>query len=396
MKKKCMGIVLLLTGLTFTFAADRFAPSGNTLPDALQWLAVQTGDFTSKDPQDNYQAPDIREYFARQSGNRTRTLTFYGICFDYAQAAYNEITASRSYYVNLGVKAWYIAAAFDSSRQIILYDPVSKEQATRPPLNGVYVAERSQQNVQAHGNATLHGWLWVYGNDGTIYWIDPTWTDSSGYVWWGVVRNGREEQVSPHARLCVGGRIPGGVSFTSFSSGDASRNQGNWNQAIDDYNKAIEVEPNYALIYNNRGLAHYNKGDYDKAIADFNQALQIDPNYADAYRNRGRAYYAKGNHDQALADYNQAITLNPDDAPAYNGRAYVYLVKKDHRQAVTNMREAAKLSPGEATWYVTLGEIYLDVQRYDAAISAFETALRLSPGFTRASELLQRARRRGR
>jgi hypothetical protein len=55
--------------------------------------------------------------------------------------------------------------------------------------------------VQAHGNATVHAWLWVYSNDGTIYWIDPTWTDTAGYIWWGVVENGREVQRDSSQRL---------------------------------------------------------------------------------------------------------------------------------------------------------------------------------------------------
>jgi tetratricopeptide (TPR) repeat protein len=407
--KKFISVVLLLAGLTFIHAADKYAPVGNTLTDALQWLAVQTacigryimaytGDFSTEDPQDYYQTSAIREYLYQQAAGRTSTPTFEGICFDYAQAAYNAITASRSYYEGKGMKRgeWYIAATWENNPNVIrLFDPVARGQHTTQ-FNGVYMKEISSHTVQNHGNRPMnHAWLWVYGNDGTIYWIDPTWTDGSGYIWWGVVRNGREEQATPQPSLCAG-RIPPGASFASLSRGDANKSQGNWNQAIEDYNEVIRVEPNYELAYNNRGLANYQKGNYDQAIADFNEALRLNPNYADAYRNRGRAYYAKGNVDLALADYNQALSLNPDDAPAYNGRAYVYLAKKNHRQAVADVGQAIKLNSGEATWIVTLGEIYLDLQRYDAAISAFDTALSLSPGFTRASELRQRARRRGR
>ena len=54
--------------------------------------------------------------------------------------------------------------------------------------------------------------------------------------------------------------------------------------------KAIELKPDYAEAYNNRGVAHGNKGNFDRAIEDFNIAMQLKPDYADAYNNRGEAY----------------------------------------------------------------------------------------------------------
>jgi tetratricopeptide (TPR) repeat protein len=403
MKKYINVAVLLLAGLTFTHAADKYAPRGNTLADALQWLAVQTacvgqynmaetGDFTAKDPQDYYQAPDIREYLARMSGDRTRVAAFYGICFDYAKAAYDYMTASSSYYANLGVKEWYMAATWAANpNQIKLFDPVPRGQHTTF-FNGAYMKEKSRHNVQNHGNKPMnHAWLWVIGNDDTIYWIDPTWTDNAGYIVWGVVRNGREEQAAPHQSLCAG-RVPGGIAFASLSRGDANKSQGNWDQAIIDYDEAIRVEPNYPLIYNNRGLANYNKGVYDQAIADFNEAIRLNPNYADAYRNRGRAYYAKGGYDQAMADFDKALSLNPDDAPAYNGRAYVYLAKKDYIKALADASKAVGLLTREAVYHTTRGEILISMGQKKLARTELEIALRLAPTYTPARDLLRRAR----
>jgi tetratricopeptide (TPR) repeat protein len=321
---------------------------------------------------------------------------FYGICFDYDKYAYEFIKNNQNYYTSLGIREWYMAGTWKNNpSQIVLYYPVARGQHT-DFFNGVYMKAISSRTVQNHGNRPMnHAWLWVIGNDGTTYWIDPTLTDGFGYIVWGVVQNGREEQAAPNVRLCAI-RPPSSTAFVPLSRGDANRTEGKYEEAVKDYDEVIRVEPNYALAYNNRGLANYHKGNYDQAIADFNEALRLNPNYADAYNNRGLAYYAKGDLDKALADYNQAITHDDGLALAYNGRAYVYLAKKDHRQAVTDVAQAIKRYAGEATWYATLGEIYLDLQRYDAAISAFDQALGLSPGFTRARELRQRARRRGR
>ena len=76
--------------------------------------------------------------------------------------------------------------------------------------------------------------------------------------------------------------------------------------------------------YSKQGLAYAAKGEYDRAIQDYNQALQRDPNYAAAYNNRGIAWAVKGDYDQAIRDYDQAIRLNPGLVATYNNRGIAY------------------------------------------------------------------------
>ena len=360
--KKGTIMVLLLAAAVITHAADKYAPpGGNSLAGELQWLAVQTactgqynnaqeGNYTISDPEDNYQPGDIREYLTKLNGSRTRTATFYGRCFDYAQAAYDDIAAYRSHYEDRGMQkgGWYIAGTDNNSRQITLYDPSAREQAT-VRKNGVYLKERSQQNIQAHGSATHHAWLWVYGNDGTIYWIDPTWTDNSGYVWWGVVRNGREEQTYPLENLCQV-RIFNAASSASLSSGSANMNNGDKGWGITDHSRAVTLNMNYASAYVIRGVAYYHQGEYGQAIADYSQAIRLDPNYAGAYSNRGSAYYEKGDYDRAIADFSQAIRLDPNLAPAYNNRGSAYYEKGIYGRAIADFSRAVTLAPNEKSY----------------------------------------------
>jgi tetratricopeptide (TPR) repeat protein len=371
--------------LVFSVAFYGYA---DNLTDELQWLAVETacigqynnaqaGNYTLGDPRDHYTPADIREYLTEKSGTRTRTQTFYGICFDYAQAAYDNISQYRSRYESLGMKqnGWYIVAVKDNPRQIILYDPVSRDRAT-DISNGVYLKEHSRQNVRNHGGTTTwHAWLWVYGNDGTVYWIDPTWTDNTGYVWWGVVQNGEEVSRYPDASLCRVPINPGDPSFAALNRGNASKNKSNWDQSIAEYTEALRINPNNAAVYNNRGTVYVNKGDYDWAIADFNQAIRLDPNYAVAYDNRGVAYMRKGNndmeftegadykrglmeYDQAIADFTQAIRLNPNHVNAYKNRGYAYgnrgandmklkVAEENFVRAIADFNQVLKLNPND-------------------------------------------------
>jgi tetratricopeptide (TPR) repeat protein len=84
--------------------------------------------------------------------------------------------------------------------------------------------------------------------------------------------------------------------------------------------------------YYNRGLAYVVKGQFDKAIPDFNKAIDINPRYAEAYADRGVVYIIKGQYDKAIADYNKAIEINPKDVLAYNNRALAYKVKGQYHR----------------------------------------------------------------
>ena len=80
-----------------------------------------------------------------------------------------------------------------------------------------------------------------------------------------------------------------------------------------------------AVDYFNRGIVEKANGDFDGAIADYTRAIEIDPTYAAAYSNRGNAKQAKGDLDGAIADCNRAIELDPKDPMA---RKYRGVAKK--------------------------------------------------------------------
>lgn len=90
---------------------------------------------------------------------------------------------------------------------------------------------------------------------------------------------------------------------------DYINNQENYDAAIIEINKAIELSPNWADAYYNRGLAYSDKHNYDQAISDYNKAIELNPNYAEAYNNRAIDYYLKGNYDMAWQDVHKAESL---------------------------------------------------------------------------------------
>lgn len=136
-------------------------------------------------------------------------------------------------------------------------------------------------------------------------------------------------------------------------------NEKDLNKQIELYTKAIELNPDFAEAYNNRGVAYKEKGDIPKAIEDYTKAIKLNPNYATAYYNRGSAYDDKEDFDKVIEDYTKAIELNPNDAKAYNNIANTYLKIGELDQALTNANIAIEKDPQRAIPHDTRADIYI-------------------------------------
>jgi TonB family protein len=91
---------------------------------------------------------------------------------------------------------------------------------------------------------------------------------------------------------------------------------GEYDAAIVDYNKAIELNPKEPTVYFSRGIAHFNNKSFIPAIADFDKVIELDPKEAMAYFKRGNALEKTGNFEKAMTDYQKAVELDPDNEPA--------------------------------------------------------------------------------
>lgn len=149
--------------------------------------------------------------------------------------------------------------------------------------------------------------------------------------------------------------------------------------AINGYTQAIQLYPDYAQAYNNRGVTRASKGDLNGAIADYAETLRINPNLADTYYNRGNVGKAKGDLNSAISDYTQALLLNPQHTLAYIGRGNAQSGKGDLDAAITDYTQAIQLNPGYATAYNNRGLVYQAKKDLDAAIADYTQAIQLNP-----------------
>jgi Tfp pilus assembly protein PilF len=150
-----------------------------------------------------------------------------------------------------------------------------------------------------------------------------------------------------------------------------------------------------AKFYNNRGTTFGEKGQYDQAISDFNNAIEINPRYIKAYNNRGIVYRLRGQSDKAISDFNKAIEINPLDAEGYNNLAWLFATAKtpgfrNGKKAVDLALKACELTDWRNGEYVdTLAAGYARAGDFDNAVKWQEKALGY-PKLARPSEFQQR------
>ena len=117
----------------------------------------------------------------------------------------------------------------------------------------------------------------------------------------------------------------GGLSEaeTHYNRGVERYQDGEPEPAIEEYDRAIELDPALAAADRGRGDAYLFLGNFEQAVAEFDLALELDADNAAAYSNRGLGHSALGNLEQAIADHDRAIELDPLLAAAYTNRRLV-------------------------------------------------------------------------
>lgn len=156
---------------------------------------------------------------------------------------------------------------------------------------------------------------------------------------------------------------------------------GNIEAALADFAQAIEIDPRDEVSYVNRAAIHMSQSEFDRAIADYGAAVRLNPAKAVNYQQRASAHQRSGNLSEALADYNKALELDPKHVPSLMGRGFALYEQGQHAQAVDDYSAAIALAPNSATAYNNRGfnrQLLGDAKN---ALADFERALHLMPDY---------------
>ena len=189
-----------------------------------------------------------------------------------------------------------------------------------------------------------------------------------------------------------------------FNQGITLVNQENYQQAIEQFTRALSLNPNHANAYVNRAFAQMELGEYQQAIDDFKEAIRLNPNHVDAhqhlnnaknrlvyqYFNQGINLVNKENCQQAIEQFTRALTLNPNHTDAYVWRsnAYIQLDQYEqidlYQQTIELCTQIISIDPHNIPAYVRRGFAHLSLGEYQQAVDEFEEVIRLNPNYADA------------
>ncbi|HYA13203.1 MAG TPA: tetratricopeptide repeat protein [Syntrophales bacterium] len=150
-------------------------------------------------------------------------------------------------------------------------------------------------------------------------------------------------------------------------------------QAIEQFNKAIDLDSKAITPYILRGSAFIQMKEYEKAIDNFNQAIAAMPKEAAAYFHRGRTYFIMKEYDKAMDDLTTVLRLRPGHVGALIMKANIYSQQREYSLAVAELEKAVQLHKWDYAVLCELGNIYYRTKRFRDSVRVLSSAIEMKP-----------------
>ena len=169
-----------------------------------------------------------------------------------------------------------------------------------------------------------------------------------------------------------------------FEEGNDWLNKRDYSKAIEYFDKAIDLNPNYIYAYLFKGLALCLLDKEEEAIQCFDKAIALNPDNALAYNNKGFALKILGKYEEAIECYDKAIALNPDNANAHYGKGIALKILGKYEEAIECYDEAIALKPDYADAHYSKGFTLEKLGNYKEAIECYDRTLAIEPNYYEA------------
>ncbi len=152
---------------------------------------------------------------------------------------------------------------------------------------------------------------------------------------------------------------------------------GKWDQAIEQYQQALKINPVHLGARHNLGLAYQSKKDFARAIEAFNKLKEVDRLFVPAYINLGLVYTQKGCYKEAQREYQEAISIEPNNLVAYLNLTAVFAKQKDYARAFRIARRGLAIEPASPHIHLLMANMYYLMKKYAPAKREYLKVLKI-------------------
>jgi tetratricopeptide (TPR) repeat protein len=158
-----------------------------------------------------------------------------------------------------------------------------------------------------------------------------------------------------------------------------SLQRGDYAGALDQIDRALDINPGNGLIWNQRGLALHRLKRFAEALASYDRAVALWPDHAEALCNRGATLYELKRFDAALASYDRAVAVRPHYAEAFCYRGAALLQLKRLEEALASYDSALAIQPAYTDALSNRGDVLVELKRFDEALASYDHAFAIAP-----------------
>ena len=173
-------------------------------------------------------------------------------------------------------------------------------------------------------------------------------------------------------------------SIIKFNLGNCFLSLSRFEDALLNYDDAIELDPSFAEALNNRGSALQGLNKFDEALVAYSQAIGLKSNYFEALNNQANVMVELGMFDDALISYKKAVSLNPTDPEIYFNRAICLDHLGNYDDALHDCSRAINIDSEYAEAFFQRGVVNAHLLNIDEAIVDYDRAVELKPDYSRA------------
>lgn len=148
--------------------------------------------------------------------------------------------------------------------------------------------------------------------------------------------------------------------------------------AIEEFERAANLQPMNDDACRWLGLCFMRKGEIERAVSFFEEAIRIRPGYWENYNDLGKCYHIFGRYRDASEQFRRVISIQPDNFHGYSNLGAMYYLLGLYKEAVGMYERAIEIYP-DADSYTNLGTAYFYLERYEEAIDACISAIKLNP-----------------